>query len=97
MVKPVHPAQQAGQIQRQRHLQVLFDPSLRGGGGGSEGAGRVCVCVWEGGVGLESELELGDGRKQQMVQLRTNRCRTCSDQRWMLSDELKYEYKIQYH
>lgn len=38
-----------------------------------------CVCVWEG--GLESELELGDGRKQQMVQLRTNRCRTCTDQK----------------
>lgn len=38
------------------------------------------MCV--GGVGgLESELELGDGRKQQMVQLRTNRCRTCSDQK----------------
>lgn len=36
------------------------------------------MCVWEGRVvGLESELELGDGRKQQMVQLRTNRCRTC--------------------
>lgn len=45
-----------------------------------------CVC---GRGRLESELELGDGRKQQMVQLRTNRCCTCSDQRWMLSDELK--------
>lgn len=32
------------------------------------------MCVWEGGVGagVESELELGDGRKQQMMQLRTN-------------------------
>lgn len=47
----------------------------------------MCVCVWEG--GLESELELGDGRKQQMVQLRTNRCRTCTDQKYMLSDEIK--------
>lgn len=35
---------------------------LTQGGGGSEGAGRVCV-----GGGVESELELGDGRKQQMV------------------------------
>lgn len=29
------------------------------------------MCVWEG--ELESELELGDGRKQQMMQLRTNK------------------------
>lgn len=79
--------QQAVQNQRQHHLQVLFDPSLRGGSGGSEGTGRVCV---GGRGGLESELELGDGRKQQMVQLRTNRCRTCSDQRWMfLSMKIK--------
>lgn len=54
------------------------------------------MCVG-GREGVESELELGDGRKQQMVQLRTNRCCTCSDQRWMLSDELKYGNKIQHH
>ncbi len=87
MAKPAHPVQRASQIQRQHRLQVLFDPSLTGGGGGSEGASRVCVCGR--GEGLESELELGDGRKQQMVQLRTNRCRTCSDKKVHveLSDE----------
>lgn len=30
-------------------------------------------------MGVESELELGNGRKQQMVQLRTNRFSTCCD------------------
>lgn len=52
------------------------------------------MCVWEERVG-ESELELGDGRKQQMVQLRTNKCCTC-DQRWILSDDLKHGNKIQH-
>lgn len=32
-------------------------------------------------VGVWSELDLGDGRKQQMVQLRANRCCTCCDKR----------------
>lgn len=39
------------------------------------------MCVggkWGG--GQESELELGDGRKQQMVQLKTKRCCTGADQ-----------------
>lgn len=80
MAKPIALVQQAGQNHYQHHLQILFDLSLREGGEGSEGTRRVCVYVcggWGGGGGVESELEVGNGRKQQMVQLRTNRCGTC--------------------
>lgn len=51
MAKPAHPVQQAGQNQRQHHLQVLFDPSLRGGGGGEVRGQAGCVCGREGGGG----------------------------------------------
>lgn len=82
-------------INANHHLQVLFDPSLRGGG--SEGAGRD-VCA--GGVvgEVKSELELGDSRKQQIVQLTVQQTGVCTqcDQRWRASDEFKYESTTQH-
>lgn len=82
-------------INANHHLQVLSDPSLTGGGGGEvrEQAGCVCGRGEEGGE-VESELELGDGRKQQMMQLRTNKVPPCVVTK---SEELKCEDKIQHH